>query len=61
MIFSYERAKADGSDMKAYVGSVKEVRKIDDHTVDFVTDDAEPDPAERVRALDDHAQEVVHR
>ncbi len=42
VIFSYERAKADGSDMKAYVGSVKEVRKIDDYAVDFVTDAPNP-------------------
>ena len=42
VIFSYERAKADGSDMKAYVGSIKEVRKINDHAVDFVT--AAPNP-----------------
>jgi peptide/nickel transport system substrate-binding protein len=42
VIFSYERAKADGSDMKAYVGSVKEVRRIDDHAVDFVTETPNP-------------------
>ena len=28
--------------MKAYVGSVKEVRRIDDHTVEFVTDAPNP-------------------
>jgi peptide/nickel transport system substrate-binding protein len=37
VIFSYERAKGDGSDMKSYVGQIKEIKKIDDHTVDFVT------------------------
>ncbi len=42
VIFSYERSKTDGSDMKTKVGKVKEVKKIDDHTVDFVT--AEPFP-----------------
>src|SRR5512137_922996 len=42
VIFSYERAKADGSDMKSYVGSVKEVRKVDDHAVDFVTEAPNP-------------------
>ncbi len=36
VIFSYERAKGEGSDMKSYVGQIKEVRKIDDHAVDFV-------------------------
>ena len=42
VIFSYERAKAEGSDMKAYVGSVKEVRKVSDLAVDFVTDTPNP-------------------
>lgn len=36
VIFSYERAKGDGSDMKSYVGQIKEIKKIDDHAVDFV-------------------------
>ncbi len=36
VIFSYERAKGDGSDMKSYVGQVKEIKKINDHAVDFV-------------------------
>lgn len=42
VIFSYERAKSDGSDMKTYVGQVKEINKIDDHTVDIVTTQAFP-------------------
>ena len=37
VIFSYERAKSDGSDMKSYVGQVKEIRKINDHSIDIVT------------------------
>ena len=37
VIFSYERAKSDGSDMKTYVGQVKEIRKINDHQIDIVT------------------------
>jgi peptide/nickel transport system substrate-binding protein len=36
VIFSYERAKDAGSDMKTYVGQIKEIKKIDDHAVDFV-------------------------
>ena len=36
VIFSYERAKGDGSDMKSYVGQIKEIKKINDHAVDFV-------------------------
>ncbi len=36
VIFSYERAKGDGSDMKSYVGQVKEIKKFNDHALDFV-------------------------
>ena len=42
VIFSYERAKADGSDVKTYVGPIKEIRKIDDHTIDIVTNEPFP-------------------
>ncbi len=37
VIFSYERAKSDGSDMKTYVGQIKEIRKINDHSIDVIT------------------------
>ncbi len=37
VIFSYERTKADGSDMKSYVGQIKEIRKINDHSIDIIT------------------------
>ena len=42
VIFSYERSKADGSDMKTKVGTIKEMKKIDDYTVDFVTNEPFP-------------------
>ena len=42
VIFSYQRAKDDGSDMKTYVGQIKEIRKINDHTLDFVTNSPFP-------------------
>ncbi len=42
VIFSYGRALADGSDVKTYVGAVKEIRKIDDHTIDVVTNSPYP-------------------
>ncbi len=42
VIFSIERIKSDGSDMSQNVGSVVETRKIDDHTVEFVTDGPNP-------------------
>ena len=32
VIFSYERATGEGSDVKSSVGALKELRKIDDHT-----------------------------
>ncbi len=35
--FSFERARSPSSDMKTYVAPIKEVRKIDAHTVDLVT------------------------
>ena len=37
VIFNVERARDPGSDMKTYVGQIKETRKIDAHTVEFVT------------------------
>jgi peptide/nickel transport system substrate-binding protein len=37
VIFSYERAKGEGSDMKTYVGQIKEIKRLDDHTIDVVT------------------------
>ncbi len=37
VIFSYERAKSDGSDMKTYVGQIKEIKKLNDWSIDIVT------------------------
>jgi len=37
VIFSYQRARGDGSDVKTYVQEIAEIRKIDDHTIDMVT------------------------
>jgi peptide/nickel transport system substrate-binding protein len=42
VVFSYERAKAPGSNIPTKLASVKEVRKIDDFTVDFVTNGPNP-------------------
>ncbi len=42
VIFTVERARDPGSDMKSYVGIVKEAKKIDDHTIDFVTNSPFP-------------------
>src|SRR5438105_4740700 len=42
VVFSFGRAAAEGSDVKPNIATVKEVRKIDDLTVEVVT--TEPDP-----------------
>lgn len=42
VIFSYQRATTPASQINAYFQAVKEVKKIDDYTVDFVT--KFPDP-----------------
>jgi peptide/nickel transport system substrate-binding protein len=42
VVFSYGRIKQPQGTMQIYVDGVKEVRKIDDHTVDFIL--AGPDP-----------------
>src|SRR3954451_3222541 len=42
VIFSVTRAKAEGSDMAYTVNSVKEVKKIDDLTVDFILETPNP-------------------
>ena len=42
VVFSLNRAMADGSDMKELLSSVKEVRAVDSHTVDIETHGANP-------------------
>ncbi len=42
VIFSYNRAKSGGSDVKTYVGAIKEIRKVDDVTIDIVTNEPFP-------------------
>jgi len=42
VVFSINRAMADGSDMKELLSSVKEVRAVDSHTVDIETNGANP-------------------
>jgi peptide/nickel transport system substrate-binding protein len=37
VVFTFARAAGDGSDMKSYTNMIKEVKRIDDHTVDIVT------------------------
>jgi peptide/nickel transport system substrate-binding protein len=42
VVFSYERATHPGSNVASPLATVKEVRKIDDFTVDFITDGPDP-------------------
>lgn len=42
VVFSIQRAMAPTSQFKAYVNGIKEVRKIDDHTVEIETDGPNP-------------------
>ena len=42
VVFSFERAKQPDSDMKELINSIVEVRAVDDHTVEFVTDGPNP-------------------
>jgi peptide/nickel transport system substrate-binding protein len=37
VVFSFKRAAGDGSDMRGYTNSIKEVRKLDAHTVEIET------------------------
>ena len=37
VVFSFARGSGEGSDMKSYTNDIKEVRKIDSHTVEFET------------------------
>jgi peptide/nickel transport system substrate-binding protein len=37
VVFSFKRVAGEGSDMKSYTASVKEVRKVDTHTVEIET------------------------
>jgi peptide/nickel transport system substrate-binding protein len=37
VIFSLQRSRADGSDVKTYVQEIAEIRKIDPYTIDIVT------------------------
>ncbi|HUN91786.1 MAG TPA: ABC transporter substrate-binding protein [Burkholderiaceae bacterium] len=37
VIFSWQRSRGEGSDMKTYVQPIAEIRRIDDHAIDIVT------------------------
>lgn len=37
VIFSFERVNSKGSDLKAFVAGIKEIKKVDDHTIEIYT------------------------
>ena len=37
VIYSWQRSRGDGSDMKAYVQPIAEIRRVDDHAIDIIT------------------------
>src|SRR5437588_2205047 len=44
VVFSFDRATHSGSNVASPLATVKEVRRIDDFTVDFITDAPDPIP-----------------
>ncbi len=42
VLFTYQRTRAESSDTKLYVAPIKEMRKIDAHTIEMVTKDPFP-------------------
>ena len=42
VVFTFERAKQPNSDMKELIGSIVEVRAVDDYTIEIVTDGPNP-------------------
>ena len=42
VLFSYERAASEASDVRSWFAPVSEVRVVDDYTVDFITHDPNP-------------------
>ena len=39
VIFSFERARGEGSDVRVYVAGIREIRKVDSHAIDIVTNE----------------------
>jgi peptide/nickel transport system substrate-binding protein len=42
VLFSFERARSEASDIKPFVAGIKEIRRVDDLTVDVITDGPRP-------------------
>ena len=58
VVFSADRVRATGSNVKTRIPADAKFVKVDDHTVDVVLIVAEPDPALRVGHLVHHVEEV---
>ena len=59
VVFSFQRVLAPASNMKVYAQGVKEAKKIDDFTVEVVTDGPNPVLLRRPRRRQDHEQGLV--
>ncbi len=59
VVFSCARAAGEGSDMKSNTNDIKEVRKVDDYTVDIETKAPFPILPDVLSPRYDHEQEVV--
>jgi peptide/nickel transport system substrate-binding protein len=51
VVFSYERAKSDTSQLRAYANAAGEVKKVDELTVEFVTNGPNPIMLEHVATI----------
>jgi peptide/nickel transport system substrate-binding protein len=58
VVFSFGRIKQPQGTMGIYVTGISEIKKIDDHTVDFILAGAEPAPAAQHHRLPHHEQGV---
>ena len=59
VIFSHKRASGPGSQINSYFQSVKEVKKVDEFTVDFITKAPNPDLSRGNHLMGDHEQGLV--
>ena len=59
VVFSFGRIKQPQGTMQIYVTGINEIKKVDDHTVDFILAAPEPAAAAQHRRLPHHEQGVV--
>jgi peptide/nickel transport system substrate-binding protein len=61
VIFSWKRCLSEGSDMKGRAGLIKEMKKIDDYTVEAITPSPNPILMQEMAWLLYHGQRMVRR